>query len=105
MMVLIDNFIFLFTKSAPYLLFNSMGWLLIGLSFAALIQPFVPPILMSENSNGIFAMLVVVVISIPMYIGATASTQVATSLMLSGISPAAALVFMLTGPATNIATL
>jgi uncharacterized membrane protein YraQ (UPF0718 family) len=49
--------------------------------------------------------LVVVVISIPMYIGATASTQVATSLMLSGISPAAALVFMLTGPATNIATL
>jgi uncharacterized membrane protein YraQ (UPF0718 family) len=87
------------------LLSDSMGWLLIGLSFAALIQTFVPPISISEYSNGIFAMLAVVVITIPMYICATASTPVATSLMLSGISSAAALVFMLTGPATNIATL
>jgi hypothetical protein len=39
-----------------------------------------------------------------MYICATASTPVAAGLMLSGISPGAALVFMLTGPATNIAT-
>jgi uncharacterized membrane protein YraQ (UPF0718 family) len=87
------------------LLSDFMGWLLVGLSFAALIQTFVPPTLLSEYGNGIFAMLIAVVISIPMYICATASTPVAAGLMLSGISPGAALVFMLTGPATNIATL
>jgi uncharacterized membrane protein YraQ (UPF0718 family) len=87
------------------LLSDFMGWLLVGLSFAALIQTFVPPTLLSEYGNGIFAMLVAVVISIPMYICATASTPIAAGLMLSGISPGAALVFMLTGPATNIATL
>jgi uncharacterized membrane protein YraQ (UPF0718 family) len=87
------------------LLSDFMGWLLVGLSFAALIQTFVPPTLLSEYGNGILAMLLAVVISIPMYICATASTPVAAGLMLSGISPGAALVFMLTGPATNIATL
>ena len=87
------------------LLSDFMGWLLVGIGFAALIQTFVPPTLLSEYGNGIFAMLVAVVISIPMYICATASTPVAAGLMLSGISPGAALVFMLTGPATNIATL
>lgn len=87
------------------LLSDFMGWLLVGIGFAALIQTYIPPTLLSEYGNGIFAMLIAVVISIPMYICATASTPVAAGLMLSGISPGAALVFMLTGPATNIATL
>lgn len=87
------------------LLSDFMGWLLIGLVFAALIQTFIPPSLLSEYGNGIFAMLIAVLISIPMYICATASTPIAAGLMLSGVSPGAALVFMLTGPATNIATL
>lgn len=87
------------------LLSDFMGWLLIGLVFAALIQTFIPPTLLSEYGNGIFAMLIAVLISIPMYICATASTPIAAGLMLSGVSPGAALVFMLTGPATNIATL
>lgn len=87
------------------LISDFMGWLLIGIGFAALIQTYVPPSLLSEYGNGIFAMLLTVVISIPMYICATASTPVAAGLMLSGVSPGAALVFMLTGPATNIATL
>ena len=87
------------------LLSDFMGWLMVGLFFAALIQTFVPSSLLSEYGSGVFAMMLVVVISIPMYICATASTPVAAGLMLSGISPGAALVFMLTGPATNIATL
>lgn len=87
------------------LLSDFMGWLLIGIGFAAIIQTYVPTSLLSEYGNGIFAMLLAVLISIPMYICATASTPVAAGLMLSGISPGAALVFMLTGPATNIATL
>lgn len=87
------------------LLGDFMNWLLIGLFFAALIQTFVPHTLLSEYGSGVMAMMLVVIISIPMYICATASTPVAAGLMLSGVSPGAALVFMLTGPATNIATL
>lgn len=87
------------------LLSDFMGWLLIGLFFAALIQTFVPTQLLTDYGDGLLAMLAVVLISIPMYICATASTPVAAALMLSGISPGAALVFMLAGPATNIATL
>ncbi len=87
------------------LLRDFMAWLLIGLFFAALIQTFVPSGFVAQYGQGLFAMLLVTVISIPMYICATASTPVAVGLMLSGVSPGAALVFMLAGPATNIATL
>ncbi len=41
------------------------------------------------------------VIGIPMYVCASASTPIAASLILKGLSPGAALVFLLTGPATN----
>ena len=80
-------------------------WLLIGLFFAALVQTYIPTDFMTKWGDGILAMLVMVIISIPMYICATASTPIAAGLLLSGISPGAVLVFMLAGPATNIATL
>ena len=82
-----------------------MVWLVIGLFFAALVQTYVPESYLSQWGSGIFAMLVVILISIPMYICATASTPIAAGLLLSGVSPGAVLVFMLAGPATNIATL
>lgn len=87
------------------LLADFMGWLLVGLFFAALIQTYIPPSLLSEYGDSVFAMMLIVLISVPMYICATASTPIAAGMMLSGISPGAALVFMLAGPATNIATL
>ena len=87
------------------LLSDFMGWLLVGLFFAALIQTFVPASLLSEYGSGVPAMILIILISIPMYICATASTPIAAGMMLAGISPGAALVFMLAGPATNIATL
>lgn len=87
------------------LLADFMHWLLIGLFFAALVQTFVPPSFFAQYGSGILAMIAMVVVSIPMYICATASTPIAVGLMLSGISPGAALVFMMAGPATNIATL
>jgi len=80
-------------------------WLLIGLFFAAVVQTYVPADFMSEWGDGILAMLVMVIISVPMYICATASTPIAAGLLLAGVSPGAVLVFMLAGPATNIATL
>ncbi|WP_369434685.1 SO_0444 family Cu/Zn efflux transporter [Psychromonas sp. MME1] len=91
--------------AATDLLKDTSGWLLIGLFFAALVQTYVPIDFLAKWGDGILAMLAMVIISIPMYICATASTPIAAGLLLAGISPGAVLVFMLAGPATNIATL
>jgi hypothetical protein len=50
-------------------------------------------------------MLLMLVVGIPLYICATASTPVAAALIMKGVSPGAALVFLLAGPATNITSL
>jgi hypothetical protein len=55
--------------------------------------------------GGLPAMLLMLVVGTPMYICATASTPIAAALILNGVSPGAALVFLLAGPATNIASL
>lgn len=94
-----------FTFGYGQLLRDFMLWFLVGLFFAALVTTFIPNGFISQYAQGLFAMLLIVLISIPMYVCATASTPIAVGLLLSGITPGAALVFMLTGPATNIATL
>lgn len=50
-------------------------------------------------------MLVMLGAGIPMYVCATASTPIAAALILKGLNPGAALVFLLAGPATNAATM
>ena len=50
-------------------------------------------------------LLVMLGVGIPLYICATASTPIAAALLLKGLSPGAALVFLLAGPATNLASL
>jgi uncharacterized membrane protein YraQ (UPF0718 family) len=51
------------------------------------------------------SLLIMLGVGIPIYICASASTPVAAALVLNGLSPGAALVFLLAGPATNAATL
>ena len=79
-------------------------WLLIGLGCAALIKTLVPQEFLLQWGDGLVAFVVMAAIGIPMYICATASTPIAAGLLFSGVSPGAVLVFMLVGPATNIAT-
>ena len=50
-------------------------------------------------------MLIMLVIGIPMYVCATASTPLAAGLLLAGVSPGVAMVFLMAGPASNISTL
>ncbi len=95
----------IFKFSFIKLLGDTVNWLLAGLLFAAVVKTFVPESFLSQWGNSFLAMLVMIIISIPMYICATASTPVAAGMLLAGVSPGAILVFMLTGPATNIATL
>ena len=82
---------------------DTAKWLVIGLVAAAVITALVPQSFFLQWGDGVVVMLVMVIVGLPMYICATASTPVAASLLFAGLSPGAALVFMLTGPATNIA--
>ncbi len=82
------------------------NWLIVGLLIAALISVFVPNDFFADKiPNDFIGMLLILVISIPVYICATASVPVAAVLMLKGLSPGAALVLLMAGPATNAATI
>jgi uncharacterized membrane protein YraQ (UPF0718 family) len=91
--------------AATKLIDDLVIWLLVGLIFATLVKTFLPASFLTSYGSGVPAMLVMIAISIPMYICATASTPVAAGFILAGISPGTALVFMMAGPATNISTL
>jgi uncharacterized membrane protein YraQ (UPF0718 family) len=80
-------------------------WMLIGLLFSAGIQTWVSSDFLAQWGSGLPAMLVMIAISIPMYVCATASTPLAAGLMMGGISPGTVLVFLLAGPASNIGSL
>lgn len=81
-------------------------WFFIGVFIAALITVLVPDELMATFlGGGLSSMLLMLVVGIPLYICATASTPVAAALILKGVSPGAALVFLLVGPATNVTSL
>ena len=82
------------------------GWFLVGLLLAGLITVLIPDDVFSKYLGaGLPAMLLMLAVGIPLYICATASTPIAAALILKGVSPGAALVFLLAGPATNIASL
>ena len=79
-------------------------WLFIGIALAGVMMTFIPPDWLAQWGQGVTAMLIMLVVGIPMYICAVASTPVAAGLLLAGVSPGAVLVFLLVGPATNIAS-
>ena len=98
------------TKSGIYyastkLIDDIIIWLFIGLLFATIVRTFLPAELLLSYGSGLPAMLIMIAISIPMYICATASTPIAAGFIMAGLSPGTALVFMMAGPATNISTL
>lgn len=79
--------------------------MLIGLVVAAFISALVPDGFFADKlGTGLFPMLVMMLLGIPMYVCATASVPIAAALMMKGITPGAALVFLMTGPATNAAS-
>lgn len=81
-------------------------WLLLGILVAGLISYLVPDdFFLRYMDNEALSLLIMLGVGIPIYICASASTPVAAALALKGLSPGAALVFLLAGPATNAATL
>ena len=79
-------------------------WLAIGIVLAGIMMTFIPPGWLAQWGGGLSAMLIMLVVGVPMYICAVASTPVAAGLLLAGVSPGAVLIFLLVGPATNIAS-
>ena len=81
-------------------------WLIIGLLIAALITVLIPQEFFTQYlDNNILSMLIILVASVPLYVCATGSVPIAAALIMKGISPGAALVFLMAGPATNAATI
>ena len=80
-------------------------WLIIGLSIASMVKTYIPTEFLTQWGDGFMAFTIMALIGIPMYICALASTPIAAGLLFSGVSPGATLVFMLVGPATNVATI
>ena len=77
-----------------------------GIFVSGLISILVPSdFFISYNLTGPIAMLVIALSSIPIYVCATASVPIAMTLISKGLDPGAALVFLMAGPATNIATI
>ena len=80
--------------------------LAIGLLVAALINVAVPDeFFLSFGKQPLLQMLVILVVAVPMYICSTGSIPMAAALMMKGLSPGAALVMLMAGPAVNIASI
>ena len=77
-------------------------WLALGFVLSGIISAFIPVTLFDTwIGKGIPSIFLMLLISVPLYICASASTPVAAVLIAKGLSPGAALVLLLAGPATN----
>jgi uncharacterized membrane protein YraQ (UPF0718 family)/copper chaperone CopZ len=98
-------------RALRYAVFDLFGaidlWILAGVLAAALISTLVPADYFSGQawSQGILGMLVVLAISLPLYVCTTGSVPIAASLIAAGMPAGSALVFLMAGPATNVATI
>jgi uncharacterized membrane protein YraQ (UPF0718 family)/copper chaperone CopZ len=81
-------------------------WLILGLLLAALMDVLIPDDFFTNYlGNEYLSMLLVLGASVPLYVCATGSVPIAAVLMMKGLSPGAAIVFLMAGPATNAATM
>ncbi len=96
----------MFAHSAE-LLRSIWRWLVIGVLVSAAISTWVPTGAISDfaGGSGLIAMLPALVIALPLYVCATASVPIAAALVVAGLPVGAALVFLMAGPATNMATI
>jgi len=99
-------------KTLPnYLEYDLLGpianTLILGIILAGIISALIPQGYLESSTFGsnLTSMLIMMAIGVPLYVCASASTPIAAALVMKGLSPGAALVFLLAGPATNAMTL
>ena len=79
--------------------------LLVGLALGGVLYLAIPDDLMASEYARWISYPIMVLVGIPLYICASASTPIAAALVAKGFSPGAALIFLMTGPATNTGTI
>lgn len=81
--------------------------LAIGLVVFALVTSFVPDNFFAEafGGNDFLAMPMMILVGFPMYVCSTASIPIAASMIAKGLTPGAAFVFLMVGPAINAASM
>lgn len=85
---------------------NIGKWIVLGLIIAAIITIAVPDSFFTQfNGYPVLSMLIVLAFAVPMYLCATGSIPIAAALILKGLSPGAALVLLMAGPATSMAAI
>jgi len=103
---MIERFRQVFTYGFGDLIEDIAKWLVIGLLVAALLSLLIPDAFFTQYiGNPWIEMLIVLAASVPLYICATGSIPLAAVLLMKGLSPGAALVLLMAGPATNVATM
>jgi Predicted permeases len=105
-----NSFVHKIGETIEYGLVNMVGdvskWLMIGLLLGALISAFVPnELFLALREYPILCMVCVLLLAMPMYTCATGSIPLALALVAKGITPGAALVLLMAGPATSIASM
>lgn len=80
--------------------------LVAGLIIAAVIQVAVPDsFFLQFNDLPFLQMLVMLVVAVPMYVCSTGSIPIAAALLAKGLTPGAALVLLMAGPAVNFGSI
>jgi HflK protein len=81
-------------------------WIMLGIVLSAVVAATLPPAFFERYlDNELVSMLVMLLIGIPIYVCASEATPLAAALVMKGLNPGAALVFLLAGPATNIGSM
>ena len=90
-----------FVEIADDILFS----LLVGVALGGVLYLVIPADLMANEYARWLSYPIMVLVGVPLYICASASTPIAAALVARGVSPGAALIFLMTGPATNTGTI
>ena len=90
-----------FVEIADDILFS----LLVGIALGGLLFLAIPDDLMANGHARWLSYPAVILVGVPLYICASASTPIAAAMVAKGFSPGAALIFLMTGPATNAGTI
>lgn len=82
---------------------DTAPWILVGLILSAWLEPALSGEVLLGLPRGLDVVLATL-IGMPLYVCASGSTPLAAVLLAGGLSPGAAIAFLLTGPATNVTT-
>ncbi|HUR41154.1 MAG TPA: permease [Verrucomicrobiae bacterium] len=78
-------------------------WIIVGLLVAAAAEPLLTQVLWASWPD-VLEVFVFALVGMPIFVCAAGATPLVAVLIAAGVSPGAALAFLLTGPATNVST-